>query len=1131
MNSYIDHIMQGGKTILRLGIILCSLLILSPQDASATHIVGGDLTYRCLGNNMYEIRLTLRRDCLLGASDAQFDNPASIGFFDLTTNMPLIFVGFGGELRMPFNADDTLNQIFISDCTIAGSDVCVHQTTYVDTIFLPFWANGYVMAYQRCCRNESLNNVVNPLNTGMTLIAELSGLAQNQCNSSPYFGDYPPIYICVNEPINFDHAAFDIEGDSLVYCLETPFSGGDIVNNRPQPPPAPPYNLINFRPPYDIFNVMGGDPLMIDPETGLITGLPNTIGQFVVTICVTAYQNGVLTGKTRRDFQYNVRMCRDVPVANFSAPALTCDQLTVNFTNLSSLSDEYLWIFDFGNPNSATSTLANPTYTYPDDGFYNVALIVNDSDKICFDTIVRQIGVFTSLLNAEFSYTVPSCTDEIVLQLTDLSTDPEYPITGWEWLVTYPGGVLASSQQNPTFTFELDEPSTIFVVLIATDINGCKDSQTRSFQLRMIDLEFNPAADSICRGESVPLLLNGDPDLTYTWSPPNGLDLTQPWNPIAFPGLSTCYYVTVTDGSCVIEDSICVGVQQLPNLGFTYETDCKSLTVSFTNTSTNGIRYHWDFGDPAITNDTSIVVSPVYAYNQPGVYVVTLSSRDGCDVSITQTITVNIISETLDDETINCFENSISLNPVFNPTYTYIWTPAEFLDNPTSPNPQATVVDDTWFYVTITDPALPGCEIVDSILVIIPDFFDISAPDDLTNCDFSDIELVAILTGTSNVDVTWKDLNGNVLGTGLTFTVSPLVTTSYVVMAVDSLNCMQSDTVTISKSDPTFEVISTNDTSYCNIQIITLTATSSPGVTFEWFNASDELIGTGPTIEVAPGIPACFHVIGTDPLFCQAADTVCLTPVFFDLDITDDQGICISFPATITVTDNNGQNLSYNWDPPQLNTPVIVVSPTTTTTYTVIVTNMDLGCMDTLTSTVEVFVFVPPIMIDADPDSIVIGTPVQLTVNQDPDYTYMWMSSTGEVVPPIYNPIVNPQEGTTYSVTVTDENGCTGTATLTVPVISPFCDERDIFIPNAFTPNNDGINDVLYVRSNYVTSMELHIYNRWGERVFSSTDINIGWNGTYNGKTLAPDVFGYYLNVGCPGEKSYFKKGNITLLH
>jgi hypothetical protein len=175
--------LKGLATLLA-WVVMC-VIYLMPQDAFATHIVGGDLRYKCLGNNLYEIRLTLRRDCFLGDPAAAFDDPASIGFFDGQTNQLLQFIGANGQLFMPFRSDDTLNQEFISDCTISGMDVCVQQTTYVDTIQLPFLATGYQLAYMRCCRNNTIQNIIEPLGTGMTLLTIISGEAQITCNSSP----------------------------------------------------------------------------------------------------------------------------------------------------------------------------------------------------------------------------------------------------------------------------------------------------------------------------------------------------------------------------------------------------------------------------------------------------------------------------------------------------------------------------------------------------------------------------------------------------------------------------------------------------------------------------------------------------------------------------------------------------------------------------------------------------------------------------------------------------------------------------------------------------------------------------------------------------------------------------------
>ena len=1136
MKSYIIPLMFQKTSWLRFAFLLGSLIFLFRSDVNATHIVGGDLTYRCLGNNMYEIRLTVRRDCFLGAPDAQFDDPAVVGFFDGQSFQLLEFIGFSGQLFMDYNADDTLNQVLISDCSVVSGDVCVHQTTYVDTIFLPFRASGYIMSYQRCCRNSSLTNVLNPLGTGMTLVAELSGNAQTECNSSPQFGDYPPIYICVNKEINFSHAAEDVEGDSLVYSLCTPYSGATIQNPKPQPPAAPPYNPIVYRAPYSLANLLGGTPLAIDPNTGVITGTPNSIGQFVVGICVTAYKNGVMTGTTRRDFQYNVRQCRDVPVAEFSAPELDCEDLTVVFSNQSMLADEYKWYFNWDNyPNTDSSTSVNPTYTYPQNGFYNVALIVNDSNEFCFDTIIHQIGVFDSQISADFSYDVNSCSEEIVLEFTDLSFDPDpgHDIISWEWLITVGGNVIPSVNQNPTITFDIDSIETVFAALIVTSSNGCTGSVAKTFPVRLISLAFNPESDSICFGDTTHLLLNGEDDLTYTWDPTLGLDLTDPSDPIAFPGVNVVYSVTVTDGLCEVTGSTPVAVQQLPVLAFTYETDCKSLLVAFNNGSQNAINYHWDFGT-GNPGDTTLVPEPTFTFPDSGIYTVTLSSRDGCDVSVSAQVTADAITEDLGEDMVSCFDPTVFLNPDNNPGYIYIWSDPSL----TGPNPEATVIDDTEFFVTITSPGLPGCEIVDSITIIVPDDFNVNAGNDDTTCVFSPITLTATLD--TNVEVTyeWTDENGNVIGNESSVVVTPALTDTFYVKATDSLGCSKTDFVIIYRPEPTFFVEAPDDTAYCGIQIITLTGESSPGVTLEWFNENGELVGQGASVQVTPGSgPSCFTLLGTDAVGCEDTAAVCLTPTFFDLDISGDQSICLDETVEVFVIDHLGQDLDFLWSPIEsiisgAATDTAVVRPTETTTYTVLVTNNELGCTQELSTEVVVNVFEPfPVIVTADPDSITITQPVQLTVNQPSNFGYSWSSSTGEAVDNIFNPVVFPSGNpTTYTVTVTNEAGCTAVASVTIGVADPACDETDIFIPNAFTPNNDGVNDVLFVRSNFISTMDLHIYNRWGEQVFQTNDVNIGWDGTFNGKRLAPDVYGYYMNISCPNEKSHSQKGNITLL-
>ncbi len=168
------------------------------------------------------------------------------------------------------------------------------------------------------------------------------------------------------------------------------------------------------------------------------------------------------------------------------------------------------------------------------------------------------------------------------------------------------------------------------------------------------------------------------------------------------------------------------------------------------------------------------------------------------------------------------------------------------------------------------------------------------------------------------------------------------------------------------------------------------------------------------------------------------------------------------------------------------------------------------------------------INIVANSDTILLGDSVRISVIGG--IKWQWINSADLDCDTCQSVIAKPKRSTLYTVEVTDSLGCK--YVLQIPIInliSP-CDSSNIFIPNAFSPNGDSKNDIFRVRSNNITSIYLIVYNRWGEKVFESYDINVGWDGTYKGDKLPPDVFGYYLEADCPGDKRFVKKGNVSLL-
>lgn len=714
------------RIFLKLQLILL-ISSLSFSTANATHIVGGELNYRCLSGNLFEVSLTVFRDCQNGIPP--FDANAAIGIFD-SSNVLVT------QLLIPFIGDDTLNPTLFDSCLVIPPNVCVHRTTYIDTLFLPFTPGGYQLAYQRCCRNYTILNIQNPNQTGATYYTQISELALTTCNSNPVFNAWPPIYICAGEPIVFDHSATDIDGDSLVYELCAPFEGAEVSNSMPQPPNPPPYDSIVWQSPFSTMNMMGGtDILKINAQTGLLTGTPTQTGQYVVGICVKEYRNGVLISSTKRDFQYNVGVCASVHSAAFFVPEVVCDSnLTVNFNNQSNTQGSYFWNFGDLTTNGDTSNIVTPTYTYPDTGQYTITLIAG-ANATCADTFTRSVNVQDATMVADFDIIYDPCIDSTQIQLVDKSFNPNSPITRWNWILW---DNAQDTTQNPIDT--IFGQTDYQIVLIAGSENGCLDIFVDTISSHPVDIS-TTAATQICRG-----------------------------------------------GEMFLE--------------------------VFNLDSTDVLTYQWFPEDDIVFGETS---------NRP--------------------------------------------------------------------------------------------------------------------------------------------------------IVAPIATTDFWVAATNQFGCVGIDTVTVQSS--------------------------------------------------------------------------------------------------------------------------------------------------------TVF---PPLDIQSSVDSVFPGGEVQLNATFDNTYLYTWIPDSSLNVNYIHNPIATPFVTTDYYLIVEDENGCRNIDTVTIQIREFECELPYIFIPNAFTPNNDGNNDEFFVRANSITNVYLAIYNRWGQRVFETRDLNQGWDGTFNGMPLEADVFGYYLEIECYNGQKHFKKGNVALI-
>ncbi len=244
--------------------------------------------------------------------------------------------------------------------------------------------------------------------------------------------------------------------------------------------------------------------------------------------------------------------------------------------------------------------------------------------------------------------------------------------------------------------------------------------------------------------------------------------------------------------------------------------------------------------------------------------------------------------------------------------------------------------------------------------------------------------------------------------------------------------------------------------------------------------------------------------------------------------------ICTGLSTQLNATGG----FAYSWTPSAgLNSTSIsnpTASPAVTTTYTVTimsVTTQGDTCTSSLSTTVSVYTpSAFPLSATANKDTIFQGSSTILHAFTDTTLTILWSPATGLSNPNSFNPTASPTITTTYTVTIIDSSGCPKSSTITIYVISMKCTLDDAFVPNTFTPNGDGQNDILYVRSISLAQIYFAVYDRWGQLVFETNDIKTGWDGIYKGNPANSDVFAWYLTAKCFSGEELKKKGNVTLI-
>lgn len=564
--------------------------------------------------------------------------------------------------------------------------------------------------------------------------------------------------------------------------------------------------------------------------------------------------------------------------------------------------------------------------------------------------------------------------------------------------------------------------------------------------------------------------------------------------------------------------------------------NCDGYSLTFqNNAASNDIKtYFWDFGNPTITNDTSNLAVSTYNYPDTGVYTVKLVVNRGLACSDSTTALAKVYP---------------GFNPDFSFTGVCVNKPTKFtdkttaqygsvnswswdfgvttsnLDVSTQQNPTYTYPTMSTYNVRLITTSTKGCKdtVLKNIQIIDRPPLSTKFKDTLI-CNGDALQLQAI----GNGNFSWTPTGGDITNANTaTPTVTPTATKKYFVQ-LDDNGCLNNDSVQVRVVN--FVTLKARgDTLICATDSIQLSAVSD-GLKFSW-NPSSTI--SKPTITnpwARPDANTTYTITATIG-HCTATDDVLVSLAAYPVvNAGGDTTICYATTAQLNGSTNG---TSFLWNPTTnltgFNTLRPLANPLTSTAY--ILTGFDSlsGCPKPGRDTVVVTVL-PKIQAFAGRDtSVVINQPLQLTATGGVDYK--WTPATALSNSSIANPKATYDgsfESIKYRVYVYNEANCVDSAFVTVKI---FKTAPQVFVPTAFTPNNDGKNDVIRPIAVGITKIEyFRIFNRWGEMVFSSTTNESGWDGRIAGKEQASGTYVWLVKAVDYTGKVFFAKGTATLI-
>jgi gliding motility-associated-like protein len=888
----------------------------------------------------------------------------------------------------------------------------------------------------------------------------------------------------------------------------------------------------------------------------------NTAGTF--TISVIALIGG--GGAACTDTDKVVITILPRPTANFAiSQSKGCNTIIgANFTDLSV--NAVAWNWDFGNTITFNGQFP-PSQNYNTVGSFVASLTITAvntcTNYTTLPVVVYQIPVAAFTPSSSCVGTNQLFNDASTHAIGD-------PILSWNWDFGDASPTATATAQNPTHTYTAQ--NTYTVQLIAST-NECTDTVIQNFVVNIkptADFNFNPTTG--CPTVSVNFNNTSSNAISYNWVFGNGniSILTNPTETFTNTTSATIIYTinltAIASTGCSDTHTSTITVFEKPTASFNINstTGCSPIDLTFSNNSIGATNYNWDFGD--LTSSTSSSSTILHSYTNTTLLPQTFTpqlvatSINGCIDSTSLTVTIYptpVFNFTMLPSS-GCSPLSINFPPVVD-VVTYEWdfgdgSPTEYTSNPSHTFTNTTAINKT-YTVQLIATSINGCK--DTIFGY-PEVFSKPIADFIVTQTVACSPLNTVMMNTSLFanSYLWKYGDGNTsitFNTNYTYTNASNITNQLyntTLLAINANGCADSITkalLVLFNPKANFTV----DTPSCSSKLLTFTNTSQGASSYNWDLGLSTSTNTNVTQAFTNTTTA--NITNTVQLIVSSinncTDTIAVPIIVhpepeFIIVATPDSGcsaLTVNFPdinkvATYQWNFGDG-NISNNNNPSN----IFYNNSVSTKTFTVELIGTDnYGCRDTSVKTIKVFAK-PIALFQANPTLVYVPTnAVNCTNLSTGAINYFWNFGDGNTSTET-SPSYVYQNAGEYQIYLIAKNveGCLDTFNLPTKIVAEL--ESTIDIPNAFSPNlngsnggvfgnNDINNDVFHPVIKDVDEYELTIFSRWGELLFVSNDITIGWDGYYKGKLCTQDVYVWKINATTLEGKKINKTGDLLLL-